>query len=611
MPEKTQNTDILIIGGGTSGVCAAIQAARFEVQVTLAEPTPWLGGMLSAAGVCAIDGNHDLPSGLWGEFRDLIYEHYGGPQKVQTGWVSKTLFEPHIANQILKSMVAPYPNITVLHHHSFQQIIETGNVVQGAYLMDDDRNVMRIHAGITIDATEYGDVIAAAGCGYNLGRESRQQTGEAHALRKADNIVQDLTYVAILKDYRRNRSKHHQRPQGYDPELFRGCCQEWARPSDDRLVSAERMLEYGRLPNNKYMINWPNKGNDYNGNLLQKTARERELHLQEAKDHTKRFVYFMQNQLGFDQLDYANDEFPTEDRLALIPYIRESRRLKSVVQLTTNDIIDPYANPNRPIYRTGIGVGDYPIDHHHPESIKKTERYPSIPAFNVPYGVMIPQSVDGLISAEKNIGVTHIVNGCTRLQPVVMQIGQAAGAAAAMAVQEAKQPGRIAIRGLQKNLLNNGVRIMPISDMQPHSFGFESMQKMAVTGLLQGVGESTAWANRFYMYPGKPVTTGEFALHLKRLGKEEAATPLKKMDTDLSRALFLQTIGRIIAIPAKQPSEKEVLAYLRQQHLIPDSVVRSIVPEQIITRDTYAVLLDHVLHPFEKLAVDIKGGVQT
>jgi hypothetical protein len=178
-----------------------------------------------------------------------------------------------------------------------------------------------------------------------------------------------------------------------------------------------------------------------------------------------------------------------------------------------------------------------------------------------------------------------------------------------MAVQEAKQPGRIAIRGLQQNLLNNGVWIMPISDMQPDSFGFESMQKVAVTGLLQGVGESTAWANRFYMYPRKPVTTGEFALHLKRLGKVEAATQLKTKDAALSRALFLQTIGRIIPIPAKQPSEKAVIEYLRQQRLIPDSVVSSIVPEQIVTRDTYAVLLDHVLHPFEKLAVDIKGGV--
>ncbi|TFH00472.1 MAG: FAD-dependent oxidoreductase, partial [Calditrichales bacterium] len=99
MISKRYETDVLITGGGTSGVAAAIQAARQNVNVVIVEETPWLGGMLTAAGVSAIDGNHRMPSGIWGEFRQKLYDHYGGAEAVATGWVSNTLFEPSFANR--------------------------------------------------------------------------------------------------------------------------------------------------------------------------------------------------------------------------------------------------------------------------------------------------------------------------------------------------------------------------------------------------------------------------------------------------------------------------------------------------------------------------------
>ncbi len=110
--ESQRNQDsnaILIIGAGAGGTAAAIQAARMGVKVSLFSESPWLGGMLTAAGVSAIDGNHQLPSGLWGEFRTKLYAHYGGPEALATGWVSNTHFEPKVGDSILKSMVH-YPN---------------------------------------------------------------------------------------------------------------------------------------------------------------------------------------------------------------------------------------------------------------------------------------------------------------------------------------------------------------------------------------------------------------------------------------------------------------------------------------------------------------------
>uniref|UniRef100_UPI003D7F6652 FAD-dependent oxidoreductase n=1 Tax=Pedobacter sp. TaxID=1411316 RepID=UPI003D7F6652 len=95
--ELKQNSlivDLLIIGGGASGTTAGIQASRMGVNTLIIEETGWLGGMLTSAGVSAIDGNHQMPSGIWGEFREKLYQYYGGPNAVETGWVSNTLFEP-------------------------------------------------------------------------------------------------------------------------------------------------------------------------------------------------------------------------------------------------------------------------------------------------------------------------------------------------------------------------------------------------------------------------------------------------------------------------------------------------------------------------------------
>ena len=69
---------VLVIGGGTGGTSAGIQSGRMGIRTLVVEAGPWLGGMISAAGVSATDGNHKLPSGLWKEFRDQVYTEYGG-----------------------------------------------------------------------------------------------------------------------------------------------------------------------------------------------------------------------------------------------------------------------------------------------------------------------------------------------------------------------------------------------------------------------------------------------------------------------------------------------------------------------------------------------------
>ena len=107
--------------------------------------------------------------------------------------------------------------------------------------------------------------------------------------------------------------------------------------------SREMMITYGKLPNGKYMINWPIEGNDYYVDMIDMTPEERADAVRRAKSHTLSFVYFLQHELGFNTLGLADDEFPTDDRLPFIPYHRESRRIHGAVRFTLNDITDPYA----------------------------------------------------------------------------------------------------------------------------------------------------------------------------------------------------------------------------------------------------------------------------
>ena len=101
---KTGYADVLVIGGGASGISAGIQTARMGVPVMVVEETPWVGGMLTAAGVSCVDGNYRLQSGIFGEFADSLSARYGGWDALKTGWVSNINFEPHVGQEVLTAM---------------------------------------------------------------------------------------------------------------------------------------------------------------------------------------------------------------------------------------------------------------------------------------------------------------------------------------------------------------------------------------------------------------------------------------------------------------------------------------------------------------------------
>ena len=111
--------DVLIVGGGASGTMAGLQASRMGCKTVIAEETVWIGGMLTSAGVSAIDGNYRLRGGLFGEFTDALAQHYGGYEALKTAWVSNIMFEPSVGEAILESKVAKEKNLTLYKEYRF------------------------------------------------------------------------------------------------------------------------------------------------------------------------------------------------------------------------------------------------------------------------------------------------------------------------------------------------------------------------------------------------------------------------------------------------------------------------------------------------------------
>ncbi len=599
LPCRGARYDVVVYGGGSSGVCAAVQSARLGSRTLLVEPTPWLGGMLTAAGVSAVDGNYRLPSGLWGDFKDALVNHYGSAAALKTGWVSNVMFEPQIGDSIFRSWVRAERNLTCVHGYTLLAVTRLRNGWRLSFT--DGKATMHVTASYAVDASELGDLAAMARLPYRLGMDSREETGEKEAPEKGNDIVQDLTFCATLRASRGARLLS--RPKDYDPKEFRNCC---LHPDNDsttrqKLWPADMMISYGRLPNGLYMVNWPIHGNDYYLNDVSDAPSKRQALEEAAKQKTLRFVYYMQHELGADTLELA-DIYPTADHLPLIPYYRESRRFHGIVTFTVNDLRHPYADTSRPLYRTAVAVGDYPVDQHHyayPHRDLPDMNLFTVPSFGLPLGTLLPAGEDRLLLAEKSISVTNIVNGASRLQPVSMQIGQVAGTVAAMAVRKRCSPRSLSVRSVQAQLLKEGMYLLPYLDVDKHSPLFGPLQRIGATGLLRGEGKHVGWQNQTWINADSLLTHAD-------LNGFKDVYPRFVPPTNGER--FVSLTG-FLKVMADLDSRLSKLTVVEAQAVLDSYKITAAHASAYLTRAQAAVLLDHFLHPFERKEVDLFGRI--
>ena len=480
-----QEYDVVVIGGGTGGTAAAIEASRMGARTLVVEEGPWLGGMLTSAGVSAIDGNYRLRGGIFGEFCDSLAVRYGGYDSLRSGWVSNIMFNPAVGAAVFANMASAAGVEVRFNTTSLNARPDRASPGWKLSLSDGSR----VRTRILMDGTELGDVAKAVGT----------------AALQDSRAVQDMTYVLIVKEFSHDVSIPQ--PAGYDIENYRHCCDNPLAvntggngPKGQQLWSPEMMLSYGKLPDGHIMLNWPVYGNDFYVEYLDMTPQERAAAVQQAKDRALGYLYFIQHELGLSNLGIADDVFPSADGLPLYPYYREARRIAGIDTMTVDAARNPY---DYDLYTRAVAVGDYPVDHHHVQNPRWEELshlwFGRIPSFSVPLGVTIPVDTEDFLVADKAISVSWEMNGGTRLQPVILGIGQAAGALAALSVQRGVHPRQVPVRDVQEVLLDHGCYLLPFLDLKPSDPGFRQLQTAGIEGITRGTGRSVGWSNETWV----------------------------------------------------------------------------------------------------------------
>ena len=515
--------DVLVVGGGTGGTAAAIQAARrsTDIKVVLVSDLPWLGGMLTAAGVSAPDGNElaAFQTGIWGEFLKALRQRH--PKGLDNGWVSFFTYSPAVGARIFADWVRQLPNLQWIAGQRPQAVLQQNNRITGVQFES-----LMVKAKITLDGTELGDLLALAEVPRRWGWETQDRWQEPSApvslTNPADSLyaitqrypVQSPTWVVIMQDYGENAAAPliEAPPQASPDSMFEGA---WADYGSADASAGETCLNYGRLPNDQFMINWPHQGNDYGVGLhrLIESDQARLQYGQEAQWHSQSFARYIQTKLG-RRYGLAQNAFPKTASspgggFALLPYYRESRRLHGMMTVCEGDILpikggqvaalpvhEGEVGANLPRRSSAIAIGNYPNDHHYPEfemplapkAIRWGGRWTGTP-FTIPYEALVPKTIDGLLACEKNISVSHIANGATRLQPVVLGIGQAAGMAAALCVEKGCEPRDLVekeggVRALQTALITDAIApaaVIPLFNVAPEHPQWQTLQKYYLT----------------------------------------------------------------------------------------------------------------------------------
>ncbi len=516
--------DVAVIGGGTGGCAAALAALRNDMRVVMTEETDWIGGQLTSQMVPPDEhpwiesfGGTELYRAYRNAVRDYYRQHYPLTAEARErtrlnpgdGSVSRLTHEPRVTLAVLEGMLAPYASggqLTLLRNCKPVKADVDGDTVRAVAVRGTHGEERTISAAYFIDATEQGDLLPLTKTEYVTGFESRKQTGEPHAPDTAQPAnIQSFTYCFAI-DYLEGEDHTIDKPEeyafwrdyvpemkppwtgkllswsmcnpvtlarrevGFDPSLKgnmpRGVLNLWLY----RRIANKANFKPGAYAGDISLVNWPQ--NDYwLGNIHEVSEAEAAKHLRRGKQLSLSLLYWMQTEAprpdggaGWPGLRLRYDQAGTEDGLAKYPYIRESRRIQAEFTVLEQHVgKDARKMDTAEVFADSVGVGSYRIDLHPSSGGDNYIDVSSLP-FQIPMGALIPKRANNLLAGSKNLGVTHITNGCYRLHPVEWNIGESAGALAAHAVASKQPPRQIRnnkklLADFQSKLISQGVEL--------------------------------------------------------------------------------------------------------------------------------------------------------
>jgi hypothetical protein len=505
-PAKELACDAVIVGGGFGGCAAALAAARHGLHVVMTEETDWIGGQLTSQAV-PLDENAWIEgaggTASYQALRKGVRDYYArnfpltpaaraNPRlNPGNGSVSKLCHEPRVGLAVLEELLAPHiaaGRIRVLLRHVPLEASVRGDRVEAVRVRSNETgSELVLRAPYFVDATELGDLLPLTKTEYVTGAESQRVTGEPHAGPEARPENQQSFTCCFAMDYLDGEDHTIDRPRDYAfwrdhvPALtppWPGKLLDWFYSQPKTLkpfnygfdpVKGAGLFKYRRIIDRTNfapdtyrgditLVNWPQ--NDYMlGNLIDVPAAEAAKHVDQAKQLSLSLLYWMQTAAprpdggtGWKGLRLRPDIVGTEDGLAKYPYIRESRRIQAeftvleqhvatdarMQALGVSRAADAYAQE----FPDSVGIGSYAIDLHPSSGGDNYIDFGALP-FQIPLGALIPVRVENLLPACKNLGVTHLTNGCYRLHPVEWNIGEAAGALVAHCLARKLAPRQV------------------------------------------------------------------------------------------------------------------------------------------------------------------------
>ncbi len=529
--------DLLVFGESAAGVAAAVQGSRRGLRTLLVTAKPQLGGLLASLG--ALETHYSgVRSAFLQELRGRIEQHYRDTYgEASQAYRSCTgadhpdamvTFEPHVALRVIQETVAAEPGIELLHRQHPVSVERDRRRILAVRLRSlEHGGDTVVRASTFVDASYVGDLAAAAGVAYRVGRESRDAYRELHAGKlftrwvagrfpndaaegrlnihakpttmgilsgstgEGDDEIQDYSYRLCLSDDPPNR-RLPGRPAGYRREDYEAIALTPAeigtRPfavhhrfltrSLDEMVAEDHVFHGHPLPNRKRSWNATNftgAGKHYpDGDLETRQEIERR-HL----EHALGIMYFLQNDeaVPIRVRDLARtwglalDEFADHDNVPYHLYVREARRIVGRFTFTEHDALLAAGSGRTPVHHDSVAITEFPLD----SLACTTERRPGTTCdgqfflqeqtrpAQVPYRVMLPVDIDNLL-VPVCVSVTHVAWGTLRQTPTLIQLGEAAACAAALALGAGVEVADVDIDLLQRTLVGSGHMVSFFND---------------------------------------------------------------------------------------------------------------------------------------------------